>query len=274
MALGKTASAMYPFTRKLMNYKPNNFYKKIGFLILDVKGNYYEKVLDFAKESGREKDVIVIELGGKYKYNPLDKPDLSETVLANRLKNILLLFSPNNSESYWLDKSEQILEACIKLCRIYNNNFVNFVEIHKLVTDYDYYLEKISQARKVFLSGKLNDKDIYGLWSSITFLEKDYFSLDERNLNLLKSEITRITNSFVSDYKVKQTFCPEKDEENFYGFKDAIQNGKIVVLNMNIAEHKNLSKIIAAYLKLDFQTDCLKQLSASRKTYKAYGFYI
>ena len=39
------------------------------------------------------------------------------------------------------------------------------------------------------------------------------------------------------------------------------KNGKIVVLNMNIAEYKNLSKIIAAYLKLDFQTDILKQLS-------------
>ena len=38
-------------------------------------------------------------------------------------------------------------------------------------------------------------------------------------------------------------------------------NGKIVVLNMNIAEYKNLSKIIAAYLKLDFQSEVLSQLS-------------
>ena len=33
---------------------------------------------------------------------------------------------------------------------------------------------------------------------------------------------------------------------------------------MNIAEYKNLSKIIAAYLKLDFQTDVLKQLSKNK----------
>ena len=37
--------------------------------------------------------------------------------------------------------------------------------------------------------------------------------------------------------------------------------GKIVVLNMNIAEYKNLSKIIAAYLKLDFQSDVMYNLS-------------
>lgn len=49
-------------------------------------------------------------------------------------------------------------------------------------------------------------------------------------------------------------------------------NGKIVVLNMNIAEYKNLSKIIAAYLKLDFQTDILKQLSHTKKNLRPAVF--
>ena len=35
---------------------------------------------------------------------------------------------------------------------------------------------------------------------------------------------------------------------------------------MNIAKYKNLSKIIAAYLKLDFQSEVLMQLSNNRKT--------
>ena len=47
------------------------------------------------------------------------------------------------------------------------------------------------------------------------------------------------------------------------GFEDLIQKGKIVVLNMNIAQYKNLSKIIAAYLKLDFQTEVMNRLSKS-----------
>ena len=36
--------------------------------------------------------------------------------------------------------------------------------------------------------------------------------LDQRTLSILKSEITRITNTFVSDYDVKKTFCPEKEK--------------------------------------------------------------
>lgn len=258
---GKTASAMYPFTKQLIKYKNNNLSKKLGFLILDVKGNYYSKIKEFAKEYDRSNDVIVIELNGKYTYNPLNKPNLKASILANRIKTILLLFSPNNSESYWLDKSEQVIENFITLCRMYNNNYVTFEELHKLVTDRNYYLQKLHVVRKVFLSGVLDDSSIYDLLSCIRFIEKDFYSLDDRTFNILKSEITRITNCFVSDYEVLKTFCPSKSKENFYGFEDTIQNGKIVVLNLNIGKYKNLSKIIAAYLKLDFQTDVISQLA-------------
>ena len=102
-------------------------------LILDVKGNYYKEVLKYANNYNRLEDIILIELGGFYKYNPLDKPNLKPIVLANKLKTILTLFSPNNSESYWLDKAEQILAECIKLCRLYNNGYVTFIELHKLI---------------------------------------------------------------------------------------------------------------------------------------------
>ena len=105
MVAGKTSSAMYPFTRQLISYKANFFNEKLAMLILDVKGNYYKEVLQYANTYNRLEDIILIELGGFYKYNPLDKPNLKPIVLANKLKTILTLFSPNNSESYWLDKA-------------------------------------------------------------------------------------------------------------------------------------------------------------------------
>jgi hypothetical protein len=255
---------MYPFTQQLINYKASSYNDKLGFLILDVKGNYYKTVIEFAKKAHRENDVIVIELGGKYFYNPLNKPMLKASVLANRLKTILLLFSPNNSESYWLDIAEQVLESAIIFCRIYNNGFVNFNEIHKLISNIDYFKNKCAEVRNIFLNNNLSNNDIYNLSNSISYLEKNYFNLDSRTLNILKSDISRITNPFVSNYIVNKTFCPSINDENFFGFDEVIKDGKIVVLNMNISEYKNLSKIIAAYLKLDFQTDVLKQLSSSK----------
>ena len=263
---GKTSSAMYPFTRQLIEYNAHNNKSKIGMLILDVKGNYHVKVLEFAQNCNRQNDVIIIKLGGKYKYNPLHKPELKASILANRLKNILLLFSPNNSESYWLDKVEQILTECIKLCRLYNDGYVTFEEIHKLVSIDNYYTQKIEHLREKFIKNQFTTEDIYNLMSSLTFFQKEFFSLDLRTLSILKSEITRITNLFVSDYEVYKTFNPKKEELNFFGFNDLINTGKIVVLDMNISEYKNLSKIIATYLKLDFQTEIMMRLSNNFNT--------
>ena len=258
---GKTSSAMYPFTKQLIEFSCTDVSNKIGMLVLDVKGNYYVKVSEFARNCGREDDLIVLSLGGDYRYNPLHKPNLKASVLANRLKTILMLFSPNNSESYWLDKVEQILTECIKLCRLYNNGYVTFEEIHKLTSVENYYLEKIEILRKRFSNNEFSNEDIYNLMSALTFFQKEFLSLDLRTLSILKSEITRITNVFVSDYEVYRTFNPKEEELNFFGFEDLINTGKIVVLNMNISEYKALSKIIATYLKLDFQTEVMARLA-------------
>lgn len=151
---GKTSSSMYPFAKQLIEYEASDALKKFGMLILDVKGNFYKQIKIYAEKFGRLDDLYVIELGGSIKYNPLDKPDLKPSVLANRLKTILTLFSPNNSESYWLDKAEEVLAECIKLCRLYNNGYVTFTEIHKLVNSPNYYNEKVNVLRDLFKSRK------------------------------------------------------------------------------------------------------------------------
>lgn len=267
---GKTSSAMYPFTKQLIKYNNLNPNNKIGMLILDVKGNYYNQVKKYIKKYNLEDDLIVIELNSKITYNPLNKPNLKPIVLANRLKTILELFSENNSESYWLDKAEQILAEAIKLCRIYNDGYVTFKEIHNLITIPNYYKEKIQKLKELFILNKLSFEQIYELNMALNFFEREFQNLDPRTSSILKSEITRITNTFISDYNVLKTFSPERKELTFLGFEDVIKNGKIVVLNMNIAEYKNLSKIIAAYLKLDFQTEIMKNLNNNNERITAF----
>lgn len=124
-------------------------------LVLDVKGNYYKQVIEYCKRFNREEDLMVIELGGTIKYNPLHKPNLKPSVLANRLKTILTIFSPNNQESYWIDKAETVLCEAIKLCRLYNKGYVTFKEIHKLVTEQEYYLSKLGIIKQLFTSREI-----------------------------------------------------------------------------------------------------------------------
>ena len=259
---------MYPFTKQLLKYNSDNPNDKIGMLILDVKGNYYNQVKNYVDFYNLQNDLIEIGLNSGIFYNPLHKPNLKPIVLANRLKTILTLFSENNSESYWLDKAEQILAESIKLCRLYNDNYVTFSELHKLITISGYYKEKLKILKDLFVSSKLNNKQIYELNECLDFFQKEFENLDSRTKGILISEITRITNTFISDYDIFSTFSPDKNKLNFLGFQDVIKSGKIVVLNMNISEYSLLSKIIATYLKLDFQTEILSSLSSCivRKT--------
>ena len=137
---------MYPIVNQLIKYENIKF----GMLILDVKGNFYKQVLEYAKKHNRLNDICVISLNSNIKYNPLDKPNLNPSVLANRLKTILELFSPNNSESYWLDTAQIILTEAIKFCRLYNDGYVTFTELHNLINNENYYKSKLQPLRYKF----------------------------------------------------------------------------------------------------------------------------
>ncbi len=288
---------MYPFTEQLLKYNSNNYrikkfnyrnnekdngkiskknnnkiniINKIGILALDVKGNYYLQIKKYCKKYNLLNDLIVIELNSNVFYNPLHKPNLKPQILANRIKDILMLFSENNTESFWLDKAEQILAEAIKICRIYNDNYVTFLELHKLITDENYLNKKLKIIKNLFISNKLNQKQIYELNTSLDFFQKEFLTLDSRTKGILISEITRITNNFISDPDVVRTFCSPKENLTFSGFEEVINKGKIVVLNMNISEYSLLSKIVAAYLKLDFQSEIINNLSKNNSKFSAF----
>lgn len=248
---GKTSSAIYPFIHQLLKHD-------MGMLILDVKGNLHIKVKEMAKKLNKK--VRVIELSGKETYNPLDKPHLKPSILANRLRTILSLFSNQNAtDTYWMDKVELYLTECIKLCRMYDDNYVTFTELHKLIYDKKYLKEKIEFVKNLFLQNKLNYNQTYDFSTCIDFFQSEFQTLDSKVLSIIQSEISRITQLFINDLDVKQTFCPNKEDITFNGFENL--GNDIVVLNMNVAEYRNLAKVLAAYLKLDFQSEILMKLA-------------
>ena len=81
---GKTSSAMYPFTKQLLEFNSNNPNSKVALLILDVKGNYFKQVKKYAENFNLLDDLIVIDLNSKVFYNPLHKPNLKPQVLDRK----------------------------------------------------------------------------------------------------------------------------------------------------------------------------------------------
>ena len=258
---GKTASAMYPFTKQAMFYKAYDPNLKPGMLILDVKGNFYKQVVKFAEEAGRQDDVIIIELSGEYKYNPVHKQNMRPLVLANRSKTVLSLFSPRGTgDSYWLDKAELLITECIKLCRLYNNGYVTFSEINKLVNNRNYLDAMMSHLIEYRENSLLSDEEEEEFETTLDYFDNEYINLSENTLSIIQSVVTQMTQFFYTDPEVRNTFSPPRNELNFEGFKDVVDKGKIVILKMNIAQYRNLAKTIAAYMKLDIQSEVMQRL--------------
>lgn len=261
---GKTSSGMYNITKQLMSYNSYND-KKIGMLILDVKGNYYDFVRKEAIKNGRLQDLVCIDISGDTYYNPIDKIELSSDIIAGRLKEILLLFSKNNTESFWIDKAGMLLSEVIKFIRLYNENYVTFYEINKIINDIEYYLKMKKKIKSKLIKNEYSEEDVFNINSSVDYIEKEFLKLDERTKGIIIAEISRITGIFVLNYDINRTFCPEKNKINFKGFRDVIDNGKIVVLKMNISKYGDISRIIASYLKMDFQREVLMQVTRKNK---------
>lgn len=262
IGMGKTSCVMYPCSKQAIFYKAHDRDHKAGGLFLDVKGNFFEKILEFAKECGRQDDIILIKLGGEYKYNPLHKPHMEAIDLAERSRIVMDLFSGGaKKEAFWDTKSAQMMCECIRLMRMVNDGYVTLGDVHRIVTDESFLDEKIN-----LLYEKEGELNAFDFNSCSSYFSGEFTTSKAVNtIDTIKACVTEMTAFFASSERIFNSFCPPKEKgagdasKNFYGFRDVIDEGKIVVLAMNVQEYPKVSKTIAAYLKLDFQSEIIQR---------------
>ena len=252
---GKTSSGICNILDGLIR---NNVYG----LIIDIKGNFVDTLDKITDKYNKRENVIIISLDNDFKYNPLNKPELSSSELANYMIKVLKVLSKgnNNSDPFWLDKSESFIRDFITLIRIYNNGFINFMEIHKLVTNNSYIEEKLEVIKCKILNNEFEDSKLFEINSAINNIKNEYLKLDERVIGIIKAEITRLTNIFISDYNIYNKFCTESTYLNFL-------EDNIVILSINIGKNRFLSKVISTYLKLDFQQQILSRINPTKPVF-------
>ena len=85
---GKTSCCMYPFAEQLIAYKAQDEAKRIGGLVLEVKGDFCHKVRGILERYQRAEDYIEVSLHSEYRYNPLHN-DLDAYALAYSIAALL-----------------------------------------------------------------------------------------------------------------------------------------------------------------------------------------
>ena len=246
---GKTSSA-------ISNILDSLFKENIGGLIIDIKGNFINTVNSIAKKHKREADVVEISLYNNFVYNPLNEPDMPSAELASIIKKVLILISKNrnDSEPFWLDKSEEYIRDFITLIRIYNKGNVNFSEIHNLVIDKEYLNKKLKEIKNRVLNNEFSDEELFNIKNAILNINNDYLGLDDRTFGIIRAEITRMTSIFLSNTNFFNKFCQNSKKISF-------DSNKVFVVSLDLANNDKLSKILATYIKLNFQRQVLQKLS-------------
>src|SRR5216684_1893100 len=146
---GKTATAMYPFTEQILAFKADDKDRRIGALVLEVKGDFCRKVKEILDRHNRGEDFIEISLDSEYRYNPLNN-DLDAYALAFNIASLLNNLFGRGKEPFWQQAYTNLVKFIILLHKI-AYDYVTFFDIYECAISPPLLEERIREAEEIIL---------------------------------------------------------------------------------------------------------------------------
>ncbi len=85
---GKTSAALRPFATQILSWRSTDKARRVGGIVLEVKGDFCHQVRDILTLAKREEDYIELSMDGLYRYNPLHN-HLDAFALAYSIASLL-----------------------------------------------------------------------------------------------------------------------------------------------------------------------------------------
>jgi len=146
---GKTSCCMFPFAEQILAYRANDAAKRIGGLILEVKGDFCRKVKDILDRHGRSEDYIEIGLDSEYRYNPLHN-DLDAYALAYNIASLLNNLYGRGKEPFWQQAYTNLVKFVILLHKV-AFDYVTLFDVYECTISPSLLEARIEQAREIVL---------------------------------------------------------------------------------------------------------------------------
>ena len=141
---GKTSCGMYPFTDQLLGYRAKEVEARLGGLVLEVKGDFCEKVKQILKRHGRADDYIEISLDSEWAYNPLHN-DLDGYALAYGIASLLNNLFGKGKEPFWQQAYTNLVKFIIILHKV-GFGYVTLFDVYECAISPDILERKIQEA--------------------------------------------------------------------------------------------------------------------------------
>jgi TraM recognition site of TraD and TraG len=143
---GKTSCCMYPFAEQILAYRSGDTEKRIGGLVLEVKGDFCHRVKEILARHGRAEDYVEISLDSQYRYNPLHN-DLDAYALAYNIASLLNNLFGRGKEPFWQQAYTNLVKFIILLHKV-AFNYVTLFDVYECAIDNATLERKLNEAER------------------------------------------------------------------------------------------------------------------------------
>lgn len=130
---GKTSAAMYPFVRQLLTWRAHDQERRMGGVVMDVKGDFCDQVRSMLKEAGRESDYVGLGLDGSVCYNPLHS-SLDPYAIAYAIAGLANNMFGKSREPFWQQAYVDLLRFVILLRRL-TDGYTTIADVYRCCLD-------------------------------------------------------------------------------------------------------------------------------------------
>jgi len=147
---GKTTGCILPFAEQVLAYCSNDAQRRVGGLVLEVKGDLCHKMKTLLAKHHRENDYVEISLQGNICYNPLNN-DQDSYSLAFGIASLLNNLFGRGKEPFWQQAYTNLVKFIILLHKVLYD-YVTLFDVYECAINPQLLELKIEKCRKCFRS--------------------------------------------------------------------------------------------------------------------------
>jgi hypothetical protein len=189
---------MYPVAEQILAYRAGDDERKIGGLILEVKGDFCHRVREILTKHSRAQDYIEISLDTEYRYNPLHN-DLDAYALAYNIASLLNNLFGRGKEPLWQQAYTNLVKFIILLHKV-AFNYVTLFDIYECAID------------NATLERKINEAERRLVESDFVLLDKEQYAKNPQELEPFGFCFDQDSRHYQSPTYVWSRCAPEKQE--------------------------------------------------------------
>ena len=146
---GKTSACMYPYVDQLLRWQSEDEQRKIGGLVMEVKGDFCRQVKSMLAAARRADDYVEIGLDTGTCYNPLHN-DLDPYAVAYAIASLLNNLFGKSKEPFWQQAYTDLLKFVILLRRL-TDGYTTLSDVYRYILD-DSQIDRDIRRLKVALA--------------------------------------------------------------------------------------------------------------------------